>query len=132
MRGKGIVLNEPSIVAIRQQNGANGKQTVHAVGAAAKGMLGRTPGSIRAIRPLKDGVISDFTVTELMLKHFIRKVFHARLFAPSPRIIISVPSGSTQVERRAIRESAIGAGASKAFLIEEPYGGRAGRRSPGQ
>jgi rod shape-determining protein MreB and related proteins len=130
VRGKGIVLDEPSVVAIRQESGPNGKQVVQAVGLAAKGMLGRTPGSIRAIRPLKDGVISDFTVTELMLKHFIRKVLETRIFSPSPRIIICVPSGSTQVERRAIRESAIGAGASKVFLIEEPLAAALGAGLP--
>ena len=130
VRGKGIVLDEPSVVAIRQENGPNGKQVIQAVGLAAKGMLGRTPGSIRAIRPLKDGVISDFTVTELMLKHFIRKVLETRIFRPSPRIIISVPSGSTQVERRAIRESAIGAGASKVYLIEEPMAAALGAGLP--
>jgi rod shape-determining protein MreB len=130
VRGKGIVLDEPSVVAIRQESGPNGKQVIQAVGLAAKGMLGRTPGSIRAIRPLKDGVISDFTVTELMLKHFIRKVLDSRIFSPSPRIIICVPSGSTQVERRAIRESAIGAGASKVYLIEEPMAAALGAGLP--
>jgi rod shape-determining protein MreB and related proteins len=130
VRGKGIVLDEPSVVAIRQESGPNAKQVIHAVGLAAKGMLGRTPGSIRAIRPLKDGVISDFTVTELMLKHFIRKVLETRIFSPSPRIIICVPSGSTQVERRAIRESAIGAGASKVYLIEEPMAAGLGAGLP--
>ena len=130
VRGKGIVLDEPSVVAIRQGNGPNGKQVVEAVGRTAKGMLGRTPGGIRAIRPLKDGVISDFTVTELMLKHFIRTVLQTHLFRPSPRIIISVPSGSTQVERRAIRESAIGAGASKVYLIEEPMAAALGAGLP--
>ena len=130
VRGKGIVLDEPSVVAIRQENGPNAKQVIQAVGLAAKGMLGRTPDSIRAIRPLKDGVISDFTVTELMLKHFIRKVLETRIFRPSPRIIICVPSGSTQVERRAIRESAIGAGASKVYLIEEPMAAALGAGLP--
>src|SRR5450756_1843893 len=130
VRGKGIVLDEPSVVAIRQESGPNGKQVIQAVGLAAKGMLGRTPDSIRAIRPLKDGVISDFTVTELMLKHFIRKVLETRIFSPSPRIIICVPSGSTQVERRAIRESAIGAGASKVYLIEEPMAAALGAGLP--
>ena len=129
VRGKGIVLDEPSVVAIRQE-GPNGRQVVHAVGHAAKGMLGRTPGSLRAIRPLKDGVISDFTITELMLKHFIHKVLPNRLFRSNPRIIISVPSGSTQVERRAIRESAIGAGASKAYLLEEPIAAALGAGLP--
>ncbi|MDP2640594.1 MAG: rod shape-determining protein, partial [Betaproteobacteria bacterium] len=130
VRGKGIVLNEPSVVAFRQESGPNGKQVIQAVGLAAKGMLGRTPGSIRAIRPLKDGVISDFTVTELMLKHFIRKVLETRIFRPSLRIIISVPSSSTQVERRAIHESAIGAGASKVYLIEEPMAAALGAGLP--
>ena len=130
VRGKGIVLDEPSVVAIRQESVPNGKQVIQAVGLAAKGMLGRTPGSIRAIRPLKDGVISDFTVTELMLKHFIRKVLETRIFRPSPRIIICVPSGSTQVERRAIRESAIGVGASKVYLIEEPMAAALGAGLP--
>lgn len=130
VRGKGIVLDEPSVVAIRHENGPSGKQVIHAVGLAAKGMLGRTPEGINAIRPLKDGVISDFTVTELMLKHFIRRVFRRHLFKSSPRIIISVPSGSTQVERRAIRESAIGAGASKVYLIEEPIAAALGAGLP--
>jgi rod shape-determining protein MreB len=94
------------------------------VGIAAKQMLGRTPGNITAIRPMKDGVIADFTVTEQMLKQFIKKVLESRLFSPSPRIIICVPCGSTQVERRAIRESALGAGASKVYLIEEPMARR--------
>jgi len=130
VRGKGIVLDEPSVVAIRQESGPHGKQVIQAVGLAAKGMLGRTPGSIRVIRPLKDGVISDFTVTELMLKYFIHNVLATRIFRPSPRIIICVPSGSTQVERRAIRESAIGAGASKVYLIEEPIAAALGAGLP--
>ena len=100
MRGKGIVLDEPSVVAIRQDGGANGKKVIQDVGLAAKQMLGRTPGNITAIRPMKDGVIADFTVTEQMLKHFIRKVHRSRIFKPSPRIIICVPCGSTQVERQ--------------------------------
>lgn len=130
LRGRGIVLDEPSVVAIRQQSGPGGKQIVEAVGLAARGMLGRTPGNIRAVRPLKDGVISDFTVTALMLKHFIRKVLKRRIFRPSPRIIISVPSGATQVERRAIRESAIDAGSSKVCLIEEPMAAALGAGLP--
>lgn len=130
VRGKGIVLNEPSVVAIRKESGPNGKEVIQAVGLAARGMLGRAPGSIRVIRPLKDGVISDFTVTELMLKHFIHKVFETRIFRPSPRIIISVPSGATQVERRAIREAAIGAGSSKVYLIEEPMAAALGAGLP--
>ena len=130
LRGKGIVLDEPSVVAIRQEGGPNGKKVIQEVGLAAKQMLGRTPGNITAIRPMKDGVIADFTVTEQMLKHFIRKVHSSRLFKPSPRIIICVPCGSTQVERRAIRESAIGAGASRVFLIEEPMAAAIGADLP--
>ncbi len=130
VRGKGIVLDEPSVVAIRQEGGPNGKKVIQEVGLKAKQMLGRTPGNITAIRPMKDGVIADFTVTEQMLKHFIRKVHDSRLFKPSPRIIICVPCGSTQVERRAIRESAIGAGASSVFLIEEPMAAAIGAGLP--
>ena len=130
MRGKGIVLDEPSVVAIRQEGGPNGKKVMQEVGLAAKQMLGRTPGNITAIRPMKDGVIADFTVTEQMLKHFIRKVHRSRIFKPSPRIIICVPCGSTQVERRAIRESALGAGASKVNLIEEPMAAAIGADLP--
>src|SRR4026208_123038 len=111
VRGKGIVLDEPSVVAIRQEGGPNAKKTIQAVGKEAKQMLGKTPGNIVAIRPMKDGVIADFTVTEQMLKQFIKKVHDNKLFAPSPRIIICVPCGSTQGERRATRASAIGAGA---------------------
>ena len=103
VRGLGIVLDEPSVVAIRQQGGPNGKKTIQAVGKEAKAMLGKVPGNIEAIRPMKDGVIADFTVTEQMLKQFIRMVHDSKLFRPSPRIIICVPCGSTQVERRAIR-----------------------------
>jgi len=130
VRGKGIVLDEPSVVAIRQDGGPNGKKVIQDVGLAAKQMLGRTPGNITAIRPMKDGVIADFTVTEQMLKHFIRKVHQTRIFKPSPRIIICVPCGSTQVERRAIRESAIGAGASNVYLIEEPMAAAIGADLP--
>jgi rod shape-determining protein MreB len=130
VRGKGIVLDEPSVVAIRQEGGPNGKKVIQEVGLAAKQMLGRTPGNITAIRPMKDGVIADFTVTEQMLKHFIRKVHQSRFFKPSPRIIICVPCGSTQVERRAIRESAIGAGASSVYLIEEPMAAAIGADLP--
>jgi len=130
VRGKGIVLDEPSVVAIRQEGGPNGKKVIQEVGIAAKAMLGRTPGNITAIRPMKDGVIADFTVTEQMVKHFIKKVHDSRLFKPSPRIIICVPCGSTQVERRAIRESAIGAGASRVYLIEEPMAAAIGADLP--
>ncbi len=130
VRGKGIVLDEPSVVAIRQEGGPNGKRVIQEVGLAAKQMLGRTPGNITAIRPMKDGVIADFNVTEQMLKQFIRKVLDSKMFSPSPRIIICVPCGSTQVERRAIRESALGAGASKVFLIEEPMAAAIGADLP--
>ena len=130
MRGKGIVLNEPSVVAIRQEGGPNGKTTIHAVGPTPKQMLGRVPGNINAIRPMKDGVIADFTVTEQMLKQFIRMASPSRLFAPSPRIIICVPCGSTQVERRAIKESALAAGASEVYLIEEPMAAAIGAGLP--
>src|SRR6202521_5826775 len=130
VRGKGIVLDEPSVVAIRQEGGPNGKKTIQAVGLAAKQMLGRTPGNITAIRPMKDGVIADFTVTEQMLKFFIRKIHNASLLQPSPRIIICVPCGSTQVERRAIRESAESAGARQVYLIEEPMAAAIGAGMP--
>ena len=100
VRGKGVVLDEPSVVAIRIEGGPNAKKTIQAVGKEAKGMIGRNPKEIQVIRPLKDGVIADFTVTEQMLKQFIKRVHESRLFSPSPRIIICVPSGSTQVERR--------------------------------
>ncbi|RKT44005.1 rod shape-determining protein [Thiocapsa rosea] len=118
-RDQGIVLNEPSVVAIRHERKGGGK-TVVAVGEEAKLMLGRTPQSITAIRPLKDGVIADFTITEKMLQYFIHKVHASRMIRPSPRVLICVPCGSTQVERRAIKESAAGAGAREVFLIEEP------------
>ena len=130
VRGQGIVLNEPSVVAVRQDRAFGGNRTVAAVGAEAKQMLGRTPGNITTIRPMKDGVIADFTVTEQMLKQFIKKVHDSRLFSPSPRIIICVPCGSTQVERRAIRESALGAGASEVYLIEEPMAAAIGAGMP--
>lgn len=130
VRGQGVVLNEPSVVAIRQDGGPNGKKVIQQVGLAAKQMLGRTPGNIKAIRPMKDGVIADFTVTEQMLKHFIKKVNPPRLFSFNPRIVICVPYGSTQVERRAIREAAYGAGASKVELIEEPMAAAIGANLP--
>ncbi len=129
VRDKGVVLDEPSVVAIRQE-GTTGKKVVQAVGAEAKLMLGRTPGNIQAIRPMKDGVIADFNVTEQMLKYFIKKVHDTRVFHPSPRIIICVPSGATQVERRAIRESAISAGARQVYLIEEPMAAAIGAGMP--
>ena len=118
MDGK-IVLNEPSVVALRHEKGAT-DSTVIAVGQEAKNMLGRTPGSIEAIRPMKDGVIADFKVTEKMLQYFMKKVLKSGFFSPSPKVLICVPCGATQVERRAIKESAVGAGARDVYLIEEP------------
>lgn len=126
VKGRGIVLNEPSVVAIVN---ARGKKQVLAVGDEAKLMLGRTPGNIEAIRPLRDGVIADFEVAEEMIKHFIRKVHNRRSFA-SPQIIVCVPSGSTAVERRAIQESAESAGARRVFLIEEPMAAAIGAGLP--
>jgi rod shape-determining protein MreB len=113
-----VILNEPSVVAIKDNRSKDIE--VVAVGTEAKNMLGRTPGSIRAIRPMKDGVIADFKITEKMLQHFIKKVLKDGFFSPSPRVLICVPCGATQVERRAIKESALGAGAKDVFLIEEP------------
>ncbi|MBI4357434.1 MAG: rod shape-determining protein [Gammaproteobacteria bacterium] len=130
VRGKGIVLDEPSVVAIRQNKFGNGVTSILAVGSEAKRMLGRTPGDIVAVRPLKDGVIADFQVTEKMLQHFIRKVHMNRFFKPSPRVLIGIPSGSTQVERRAIRESAFSAGAREVYLIEEPMAAAIGAGLP--
>ncbi len=126
VKGRGIVLNEPSVVAIAV---SKGKQHVLAVGDEAKQMVGRTPGNIQAIRPLKDGVIADFEVAEEMIKHFIQKVHNRRSFA-SPQIIICVPSGSTAVERRAIQESAESAGARRVYLIEEPMAAAIGADLP--
>ena len=130
VRGKGIVLDEPSVVAIRTEGGPNAKRSIQAVGHSAKQMLGKTPGNITAIRPMKDGVIADFVVTEQMIKQFIKKVHDSRLLSPSPRIIICVPCGSTQVERRAIRDAALAAGASQVFLIEEPMAAAIGAGLP--
>ncbi|NVJ58873.1 MAG: rod shape-determining protein [Gammaproteobacteria bacterium] len=125
----GIVLNEPSVVAIRRER--NGNKSIAAVGQEAKMMLGRTPGNIEAIRPMKDGVIADFEVTEKMLQEFIRKVHDKSFFMrPSPRVLVCVPCGSTQVERRAIRESAYGAGAREVYLIEEPMAAAVGAGMP--
>ncbi len=129
-RGKGIVLDEPSVVAIYQDPNKGGQRTIAAVGAEAKRMLGRTPSGLTTIRPLKDGVIADFTITEKMLQYFIRKVHTRKLFNPSPRVLICVPCGSTQVERRAIRESAIGAGAREVYLIQEPMAAAIGAGIP--
>ncbi|MDO4997378.1 MAG: rod shape-determining protein [Neisseria sp.] len=128
-KNKGIVLDEPSVVAI-QNDAANGKNVILAVGTEAKKMLGRTPGSIQAIRPMKDGVIADFNVTEKMLKQFIKKVNNNSRFAAPPRIVICVPCGSTQVERKAIRDSALAAGASTVNLIEEPMAAAIGAGLP--
>ena len=130
MQGKGIVLDEPSVVAIQQQGGPGGKKTILSVGAEAKKMLGRTPGSINAVRPMKDGVIADFTITEQMLKQFIKKVNPSRLFSSPPRIVICVPCGSTQVERRAIKDAAEAAGATAVYLIEEPMAAGIGAGLP--
>ena len=130
VRRQGIVLNEPSVVAIRHERGPGGAKTIAAVGNDAKRMLGRTPGHINAIRPLRDGVIADFTVTEKMLQHFIHKVHANRFLRPSPRVLVGVPCGSTQVERRAIRESAAGAGAREVYLIEEPMAAAIGAGLP--
>lgn len=125
VRGEGIKLNEPSVVAIHER-----RDTVLAVGSEAKLMLGRTPENIRAIRPLKDGVIADFFVTEKMLQYFINKVHKGRFLRPSPRVVICVPCGSTQVERRAIRESATSAGAREVYLLEEPMAAAMGAGLP--
>ena len=126
LKGQGVVLNEPSVVAIADNNG---KKTVLAVGDEAKTMLGRTPGNISAIRPLRDGVIADFIVTEEMIKHFIKKVHKNSTFA-NPRILICVPTGSTPVERKAIQDSALAAGARRVQLIEEPIAAAIGAGLP--
>jgi rod shape-determining protein MreB and related proteins len=123
VRGRGIVLSEPSVVAIDSRTGE-----VHAVGVEAKRMLGRTPGTIQAIRPLKDGVIADFDVTEQMLRHFIQKV-HQHRFA-HPRVVVCVPSGVTGVEKRAVEEATLSAGARQAYLIEEPMAAAIGAGLP--
>ncbi len=129
-RGRGIVLDEPSVVAIRQDRGPGGPKSIEAFGKAAKGMLGRTPQNITAIRPMRDGVIADFNITEKMLQHFIRSVHESKILRPSPRVLICVPCGATQVERRAIRESAAGAGARKVYLIDEPMAAAIGAGMP--
>ena len=129
MRDHGIVLNEPSVVAVRLDQG-RGTPSIASVGIDAKMMLGRTPGNIKTIRPLKDGVIADFDMTAAMLQHFIRKVHSNRWLKPSCRVLICVPCGSTQVERRAIEESASGAGAAEVFLIEEPMAAAIGAGIP--
>ena len=127
VKGKGIVLDEPSVVAIRT---VGTQRSVAAVGIEAKRMLGRTPGNIVAIRPLKDGVIADFHVTEKMLQLFISKVHENSMIRPSPRVLVCVPAQSTQVERRAIKESALGAGAREVYLIEEPMAAALGAELP--
>src|SRR5882672_12174470 len=125
VRGKGIVLNEPSVVAVQEEPG-RGTKFIAAVGQEAKSMLGRTPGHITAVRPMKDGVIADFTYTEKMLQHFINKVHGNRMLSPSPRVLVCVPFGSTQVERRAIKESAEGAGARSVDIVPEPMAAAVG------
>jgi len=127
VRGKGIVLNEPSVVAVHKN--AKGEKKVLAVGTEAKKMLGRTPGNIEAIRPMRDGVIADFDITEAMLRHFILSV-HNRRALVRPRIIVSIPSGITQVERRAVRETVESAGAREIYLIEEPMAAAIGAGLP--
>jgi len=128
---RGIVLNEPSVVAVQDDFSRGGKVIV-AVGSEAKNMLGRTPGNITAVRPMKDGVIADFTYTEKMLQYFIAKVHDNRLLKPSPRVLVCVPVGSTQVERRAIRESAEGAGARTVAIVSEPMAAAVGAGLPVQ
>ena len=124
VRGRGIVLNEPSVVAINSNTGG-----ILAVGAEAKRMIGRTPGNIIAIRPLKDGVIADFDTTERMLRYFIQKV-HRRRYLAKPRLIICVPSGITGVEQRAVKDAGYAAGARKVFIIEEPMAAAIGANLP--
>lgn len=127
VKERGIVLNQPSVVAIRTHMN---QKSVVAVGEAAKRMLGRCPGNITAIRPLKDGVIADFQVTEKMLQHFINQVHEHNFITPSPRVLVCVPCKSTEVERRAIKESALGAGARSVFLIDEPMAAAIGAGLP--
>ena len=128
VHGQGIVVNEPSVIAIR--NGVTGAKSFAAVGREAKRMLGRNPGNISVVRPLKDGVIANFTVTEAMLRYFIQQAHKSRFIRPSPVILICVPCGATQVERRAIRESAQGTGAINVFLMEEPLAAAIGAGLP--
>ncbi len=120
VRGQGIVLNEPSVIAVRRGQSTDDPKSIAAVGHRARRMIGRAPGSIIVTRPLRDGVVANFTLTQAMLRYFIHAVHEARIVKPSPRMLIGVPSGATQVERRAIRESAAGAGARSVALIEEP------------
>lgn len=130
VRSKGIVLNEPSVVAVQNDGDKINPKSIIAVGSAAKKMLGRTPYNITAIRPLKDGVIADFTVTEKMLQYFIQRAHGSTMFRPSPRVLVCVPCGSTQVERRAIQDSASSAGARKVHLIDEPMAAAIGAGMP--
>jgi rod shape-determining protein MreB and related proteins len=123
VRGRGIVVSEPSVVAVDTATGE-----VHAVGAEAKQMLGRTPSTINAMRPLKDGVIADFEVTESMLRYFIKRANHSRF--THPRVVVCVPSGVTGVEKRAVEEACLGAGAREAYLIEEPMAAAIGSGLP--
>src|SRR2546427_1406643 len=129
VKGEGIVCNEPSVVAVQKEAGGRGGRRVLAVGAEAKKMVGRTPGNIVAIRPLKDGVIADFEITEAMLRYFIQKI-HNRKTLVRPRIIICVPFGITEVEKRAVRESAESAGAREVYLVEEPMAAAIGAGLP--
>lgn len=130
MKNKGIVLNEPTVVAIKYGNLSKQTKNIVAIGLDAKKMLGKTPGNILAIRPLKEGVIADFQITEIMLKYFIKKVYKANFFKPSPRILVCVPCGSTQVERKAIKESVENTGARAVYLIEEPMAAAIGAGLP--
>jgi len=127
VKGKGIIINEPSVVAVKQEK--YGKMKILAVGREAKEMVGKTPGTINAIRPMKDGVIADFEMTEMMIRHFIRKA-HERTYLIRPRIIICVPYGITQVEKKAVKESALSAGAREVYLIEEPMAAAIGAGLP--
>lgn len=129
VKGQGILLDEPSVVAVRQDRSGMNKN-IAAVGKEAKLMLGRTPKNIVAIRPMKDGVIADFYVTEKMLQYFIKQVHNHTFFKPSPRVLVCVPAGATQVERKAIKESALGAGAREVYLIEEPMAAALGADLP--
>ncbi len=130
VKGRGIVLDEPSVVVVRDDRSSLGGKKIEAVGTDAKLMLGRTPSGLQAIRPMKDGVISDFLICEKMLQHFIRKVHDNKFFRPSPRVLVCVPCAATQVERRAIRESASGAGARVVHLIDEPMAAAIGAGMP--
>ncbi|MBN1378902.1 MAG: rod shape-determining protein [Gammaproteobacteria bacterium] len=130
VRGRGIVLNEPSVVTVRMDKGPGGPKTIEKVGTEAKNMLGRTPQNLATIRPMKDGVIADFTIAEKMLQYFIKKVHDSKLYTPSPRVLVCVPCGATEVERRAIRDSAMGAGARTVHLIEEPMAAAIGAGIP--